>query len=110
MKISIDQASSLLKALADKSRLQIIDFLSDGERNSKEIEDALGKCQSTTSQHLKLLVETELLSFRQDGLKKYYKVNAEVLDFVAALNALVGKISKHKINAMAAHEIKDTLL
>lgn len=110
MKIPVDQASNLLKALADKSRLQIIEMLYDGEKNSKEIEDGLGKCQSTTSQHLKLLVESDLLSYRQDGLKKYYKVKADVLDFVAALAALVGKITRQRIGTMASHDIKDTLL
>ncbi len=110
VKIPIDQASNLLKALADKSRLQIIEILYDGEKNSKDIEDALGKCQSTTSQHLKLLVDSDLLTIRQDGLKKYYKVKPEVLDFVAAINALVGKITKERIGSIAAHEIEDTLL
>ncbi|MEX2681990.1 MAG: ArsR/SmtB family transcription factor [Candidatus Sigynarchaeota archaeon] len=110
MKIPIDQASGILKALADKSRLQIIEILYDGEKNSKEIEDQLGKCQSTTSQHLKVLVDADLLSFRQDGLKKYYKVKPEVLDFMASVNALVGKITRQKMGSIVAHEIKDTLL
>jgi DNA-binding transcriptional ArsR family regulator len=110
MKIPLDQASNLLKALADKSRLQIIEMLYDGEKSSKYIEDGIGKCQSTTSQHLKVLVDSDLLSFRQDGLKKYYKVKGEVLDFVAAIAALVGKITKQKIDTIAAHDIQDTLL
>jgi len=110
VKIPIDQASSLLKALADRSRLQIVEILYDGEKNSKEIEDALGKCQSTTSQHLKVLVDADLLSFRQDGLKKYYKIKPELLEFVASINALANKITKHKMDSIVAHEIKDTLL
>jgi DNA-binding transcriptional ArsR family regulator len=110
VKIPIDQASNLLKALADKSRLQIIELLYDGEKSSKDIEDGLGKCQSTTSQHLKVLVDSDLLSFRQDGLKKYYKVKGEVLDFVSAITTLVGKITQQKIGTMASHTIKDTLM
>ncbi len=110
MKIPIDQASNLLKALADKSRLQIIEMLYDGEKSSKDIEDGLGKSQSTTSQHLKVLVDSDLLSFRQDGLKKYYKLKGEVLDFVAAINALVGKITQKRIGSIASQTIKDTLM
>ena len=109
MKIPIDQASNLLKALADKSRLQIIEMLYDGEKSSKEIERGLGKCQSTTSQHLKILMDSELLSFRHEGLTKYYKVKADVLDFVAALSALVGKITQNKIGTIVSNDIKDTL-
>jgi DNA-binding transcriptional ArsR family regulator len=110
VKIPIDQASNVLKALADRSRLQIIELLVDGEKSSKDIEDGLGKCQSTTSQHLKVLVDSELVSFRQDGLKKYYKVKGEVLDFVAAITSLVGKISQQRIGTMASQTIKETLM
>ncbi|NMC06707.1 MAG: winged helix-turn-helix transcriptional regulator [Candidatus Lokiarchaeota archaeon] len=110
MKILIKQALDVLKALADESRLKILEILYDGEKSSKDIEDGLGKCQSTTSQHLKMLVEKQLVTSRQDGLKKYYTIKVEVVDFIAALDLLVRQINKHQSDIMAEHEIRDTLL
>jgi ArsR family transcriptional regulator len=109
LKIPIDQAANLLKALADKSRLQIIEMLYDDEKTSKDLEDGLGKCQSTMSQHLKMLVDNDLLSIRQDGIKKYYKVKGEVLDLVAAIVSFVGNNTKQRIDTIASQERKDAL-
>jgi DNA-binding transcriptional ArsR family regulator len=102
---------TLLKALADMSRLQIIEFLQEGEKSSKDIEAALGKCQSTTSQHLKVLVDSGLLAYRQDGIRKFYTIKSnQVLDIIAAITSLVGTLNKANLNNMAAHDIRDTLL
>ena len=55
-----ENASSLLKALANEKRLLIVCILSQGEKNVGELEQIVGLSQSALSQHL--------ARFRRDGV------------------------------------------
>ncbi len=65
------------KALADKTRLEIVDLLMERELAVGEIVEILKMGQSRVSRHLKILYEAELLSSRRDGLWVFYRVNRE---------------------------------
>ena len=58
---------TVLKALADPVRLEIIEFLKDGEKCVCEIVSAIGKAQSTVSKHLDTLYHADILEKRVDG-------------------------------------------
>lgn len=80
----------VLKALADPTRLQIIDFLKNGEKCVCEIIPAVGKAQSTTSKHLDILYEAGILDRRTDGRKTLYRVkNPKVFDVIKAVESMV---------------------
>ena len=64
----------LLKALADESRLKIIEFLLDGEKCVCQIMPELDVKQSTTSIHLGKLEKAGIISSRRDGKKIFYKI------------------------------------
>jgi ArsR family transcriptional regulator, arsenate/arsenite/antimonite-responsive transcriptional repressor len=64
-----------LKALSDKNRLVIIDFLKDGERCACKILEQLRISQPTLSHHMKILCETELVHWRKDGKWMHYSLN-----------------------------------
>jgi ArsR family transcriptional regulator len=62
------------KALANPERLQIVDFLCDGEQCQCDIFPKFGLAQSTVSAYLNKMVRSGILSFRKDGTKKLYSV------------------------------------
>lgn len=80
------RAVELFHALADQTRLEILDELKVGERCVCELTDRLQAGQSRLSFHLKVLKEAGLIQDRRDGRWMYYAVNADALaeldDFV----------------------------
>lgn len=75
-----DQARTLLKALADPIRLQVIEALGGGECCVCELTEELGLAQSKLSFHLKVLREAGLLADRQSGRWIYYRLQPEALE------------------------------
>lgn|SRR5574340_260332 len=73
------RAAELFHALADLTRLEILDELKDCERCVCELTDQLQAGQSRLSFHLKVLKEAGLIQDRRDGRWMYYTVNAEVI-------------------------------
>ena len=86
MKDLVEYRAEILKAIAQPTRLKIIDFLRDGERCVCEIFPAICEEQSNTSRHLNMMLSAGVLSRRKEGLKIYYAINhpeiLEVLDIV----------------------------
>jgi len=64
----------IFKALSDRTRLEIIEFLKDGERCVCEIMPKLGKAQSTTSKSLDILFVAGILERCIDGKKTIYSI------------------------------------
>ncbi len=62
------------KALGNQVRLQIVDFLMDGEQCQCEIFPKFGLAQSTVSAYLSKMVKAGILSFRKDGTRKMYSI------------------------------------
>ncbi|HIJ96635.1 MAG TPA: winged helix-turn-helix transcriptional regulator [Desulfuromonadales bacterium] len=90
MKELIELRAEILKALAQPTRLKIIDFLRDGERCVCEIFPAIAEEQSNTSRHLSMMLSAGVLSRRKDGLKIYYKIKQpEVLQVVDIVTLIV---------------------
>lgn len=67
-------SADILKAMAQPTRLKIIEFLRDGERCVCEIFPAIGEEQSNTSRHLNMMLAAGVLSRRKEGLKLYYAI------------------------------------
>ena len=77
MERAADQASDLLKALANRHRLLIICQLIDGERSVGELAQFLNLRDSTVSQHLALLRKDGLVAARRDAQTIYYSIASE---------------------------------
>ena len=75
-----------LRALADPTRLRILDLIGDGELYAQEIVGRLGIAQSAVSRHLAHLERAGLVRIRarRGGNVKYYTVNGDRLAAVAA--------------------------
>ncbi len=67
----------LFKALSDPVRLDILDFLRDGEKCVCEITPHLGLIQPLVSRHLKILKECGMVCYRKDGPRRLYSITNE---------------------------------
>jgi DNA-binding transcriptional ArsR family regulator len=82
--------ADILKAMAQPTRLKIVEFLRDGERCVCEIFPAIGEEQSNTSRHLNLMLTAGILSRRKDGLKIFYAIKyPEILEIVDIVTLIV---------------------
>ncbi|MHA1266965.1 MAG: ArsR/SmtB family transcription factor [Candidatus Helarchaeota archaeon] len=89
------------KALADPTRLTIIEFLEKEEKCGCEIHPALPQTQSTISLHLKTLVNAGILSYRQEGTRKLYSVkDEEILTILNQVKKLIQKWNNEKIQQL----------
>ena len=64
----------VLKALANESRLKIVDRLSRGECSVGELTDLVGSEQSTISKHLAVLRAHGIVLDRREGNVVYYSL------------------------------------
>ncbi|MFA4840844.1 MAG: metalloregulator ArsR/SmtB family transcription factor [Agrococcus sp.] len=74
----------LFQALADGSRLTVLQHLATGEHRVRDLVDHLGLAQSTVSKHVAFLVECGLIDARVEGRATWY-----VLARPALLAALI---------------------
>jgi len=75
--------SDILKAIAQPTRLKILELLRDGERCVCEISPAIAEEQSNTSRHLNMMQNCGILARRKDGVKIMYRIkHPEVLEIL----------------------------
>jgi len=96
---TLEYCAEVLKAIAQPTRLKIIELLQDGEHCVCEIFPAIGHEQSNTSRHLQTMLKSGILQQRKDGLKIYYSLrHLEVLEMVR----LAERIAAHEAMGRAA--------
>ena len=76
MHVAAEQASELLKSLANRHRLLIVCQLIEGERSVGELAEFLGIRDSTVSQHLALLRKDGVVAARRDGQTIWYSISS----------------------------------
>ena len=75
-KLEYEQQAKVFAALADPTRLKIIDLLTAHEQMSgNEIADGLGISLALFCHHSKLLTEAGLITKRRQGLLRYHSLN-----------------------------------
>jgi ArsR family transcriptional regulator len=80
---------ALFKALADPTRLKILECIEKGERCICEIIPYTGKSQPNVSQHLKILKHAGLIKERKDGTRIMIKVSHdEIFDIIKSVKKL----------------------
>lgn len=65
----------MFAALADDSRLAIVEELTDGEKAVGDLVGRLNLRQPTVSQHLKVLREAGLVRVRADAQRRLYSID-----------------------------------
>jgi DNA-binding transcriptional ArsR family regulator len=71
--------SDAFNAIAEPRRRQILDVLAGGERPVNDVVALLGIAQPQVSKHLKVLKEVGLVSSRNEGRQRLYRINGEQL-------------------------------
>lgn len=74
------------QALSNGNRLELLEFLAQGERNVESLSRVSGLMVANTSRHLQQLKQAGLVSTRKDGIHVYYRLSGE--DVLKLLNAL----------------------
>jgi ArsR family transcriptional regulator len=83
-----DGLATLLKALADPTRLRLVSMVAaheSGEACVCELTEPLGLTQPTISHHLKVLIDAGILTRDKRGVWAYYALVPGALDAVAAV-------------------------
>jgi ArsR family transcriptional regulator, virulence genes transcriptional regulator len=89
MTAAADDASALLKAMANRHRLIIICQLAEQERSVGELAELLNIRESNVSQHLALLRKDGVLTARRDGQTIWYSIGSpQARELVRALYRL----------------------
>jgi DNA-binding transcriptional ArsR family regulator len=89
-----EEYASWFRALADPSRVQIVEYLARQDRPMPvgEIVAAAGLAQSTVSQHLKILTEVRFVLVEPVGNARHYRINARCIAcFPSAADVVMGK-------------------
>jgi ArsR family transcriptional regulator len=85
----LELKAEILKALAQPTRLKILELLRNGEKCICEIVPAIHGEQSNISRHISLMQKSNLVTTRKDGVKVMVKVSDprvfEILDSIALL-------------------------
>ncbi|MGF3523131.1 MAG: ArsR/SmtB family transcription factor [Candidatus Bathyarchaeia archaeon] len=66
--------AKLFKALSDPVRLDILEFMRNGEKCVCEIIPHVKIIQPVVSRHLKILKECGIVSFKKDGNRRVYSI------------------------------------
>jgi ArsR family transcriptional regulator len=85
----LELKAEILKALAQPTRLKILELLRNGEKCICEIVPAINGEQSNISRHISLMQKSHLVTTRKDGVKVMVKVKDpkvfEILDKVSVI-------------------------
>lgn len=78
-----EQFARIGKALSNANRLELLEFLAQGERSVDALAGISGLSVANTSQHLQQLRQAGLVATRKDGKTVFYRISdADVLDLV----------------------------
>lgn len=89
---SMTPAPQLFRALADRTRLRIVNLLARGSLCVCDIQRILEQPQSSVSRHLALLKSAGLILDRRDGMRTFYALTASDSRL---MRAVLGAIRAH---------------
>ena len=81
------------KALSNGNRLELLEFLAQGERSVEQLSKVAGLTVANTSQHLQQLRHAGMVTCRKEGLKVYYSISGD--DVIKLLDALRAVAERH---------------
>lgn len=94
---SYNRNAIIFKAFCDESRLRIIDLIKQGETCSCVLLEDLTITQPTLSHHMKILIESGVVTFQKDGKYTMYSLSADGIREAISLLEEIRKV--HESNA-----------
>lgn len=104
---NLSEAALLLKAMANRHRLQIMLALQEGEKCVGDLEDIVGLSQSALSQHLARMRRDNLVATRRDAQTIFYSLSCPGINMI--MDALSGWFQTSQICSMPAKEVVDAV-
>lgn len=89
---ALEQVAAYFQALAEPTRLQILNLLRDGEHNVGELAQACGHTSANMSRHLAFLMQHGLVARQSRGTAAYYRIADETV--YALCDIVCGAIAK----------------
>ncbi len=88
-----NQFARVAKAMSNGYRLELLEYLSQGERSVEALAQVSGLTVANTSQHLQQLRQAGLVANRKQGHKVYYRLSG--LDVASLFSSLRGAAERH---------------
>lgn len=87
-----EQFARVGKALASGHRLELLEFLAQGERTVEALAEVTGLSVANTSQHLQQLRQVGLVATRKQGLHVHYRLaDADVSELLSVMQKIAEK-------------------
>ncbi|MBN2401510.1 MAG: metalloregulator ArsR/SmtB family transcription factor [Spirochaetes bacterium] len=95
------------KALSDQTRLRLLNILIHCELNVNELVTVLRMSQPRISRHLKILLDSGLISYRRDGLWTFYSAvnNGNSRHYIDAIKPLLNSALEFKADIDSCDKI-----
>ena len=74
---ALEQVAAYFQTLSEPTRLQILNFLRQGERNVGELAQLCGHTSANVSRHLAMLTQRGLVARESRGTSVYYRIADE---------------------------------
>lgn len=87
----------VFKALSDANRIRILELLCESEGCACVLLDDLQISQATLSHHMKILCDSGIVTYRQEGKWKYYRINTDGCEYAIKL---IEKIRNEKLGGI----------
>jgi rhodanese-related sulfurtransferase len=102
-----DALAATAKAMASGRRAEIVDLLAQGERSVEDVATEIGQSVANTSQHLRQLHRSGLVTTRREGTRVYYALAGDRVGELWAL--LRGVAAEHAgdVDRLAAAYLGD---
>ena len=93
-----EERARIIKAMANASRLCIVDELARGERCVRELTDIVGSDMSTVSKHLAVLKSAGIVRDRKRGTQVYYELRTPcILSFFSCVESVLEDTAREQL-------------
>ena len=101
-RLLFEKQAGIAQAIGHPLRLEIIDFLKDGEQCVCDIAEHIGAERSNVSRHLSVMVAAGVLEHRKEGLKVIYRLKCPcILDFFTCMSGVLKEQARESKKLLA---------
>ena len=96
--------ANIIQAMAHPSRLLMVDVLSHGKRNVRELTDMVGSDMSTVSKHLAILKNVGIVADEKVGSQVFYRLMMPcILSFFGCVETVLKESAREKMKLINLH-------
>lgn len=110
MNNTYEENAKVFKAFCDENRLIILEMLQSGEKCACKILEKMRIVQSTLSHHMKILVESGIVSARKEGKWTHYSLSETGTQYAKELLTKLTKLTESIELTKSAESVEVTKL